>query len=284
MSDSRVKTSDATAWLDRILPDVQEIGRYEMCGPWSDAVPTCGLPGTYAVTRGTLFLGLEGRVHQLSQGDVVLWPASGRHRIGSDQRLLSRRLQQPALVEANDTRMRFGHERLVADVTVLKLDGQPLPVLPGLGLQQPLVLSAREQNRGLRLIVEGLIAELAGDAPDAAVASALCRALWLKALGPRLAASAVDLQIARAMQVALADPERISRVSDLARLAGLSRSRFTERFVASNALPPLRWLRRMRLAHGRRLMAREGLTMAEVAERLGYSDATAMRKAFRRDP
>jgi transcriptional regulator GlxA family with amidase domain len=88
-----------------------------------------------------------------------------------------------------------------------------------------------------------------------------------------------DLPVIAGAWAALERPEGRT-VDELGRRAGMSRSRFSERFLACRGEPPIRWLRRQRLERAARLLEGGGLSVAEVAERFGYESETAFRKAY----
>lgn len=73
--------------------------------------------------------------------------------------------------------------------------------------------------------------------------------------------------------------ERVARdlahpwdVAALAAIAGLSPSRFANRFRACLGEPPRRWLERMRHERARRLLRDGDLPIHVVAEQVGYPD------------
>ena len=157
----------------------------------------------------------------------------------------------------------------------------PLPSVPGLDV--PVVLTRAEQDRGIGGTIAALRFELSHGAPDLEVCSALVRALWLRSLAGRVATHHVDLGLLEVIQGVLARPEDIATVGELARRCRLSRSRFNERFVEGYGQPPGPWLRLTRMRHARQLLTSSRLSVAQVAERLGYASETAFRKAYRRE-
>ena len=96
---------------------------------------------------------------------------------------------------------------------------------------------------------------------------------FLRALGdPRLSA---------ALRTVHQDPAHPWRVGDLARAAGMSRTRFAARFAGEVGMPPMDYLTSWRLAKARRLLADTGLGMAEVAERCGYASVPSFSRRFK---
>lgn len=68
----------------------------------------------------------------------------------------------------------------------------------------------------------------------------------------------------------------------LAKEAGLSRSTFFERFSQAMGVTPMEYLASWRMALAKDLMRRKKLSVAEVAEQVGYGSASAFSVAFSR--
>jgi AraC-like DNA-binding protein len=71
-------------------------------------------------------------------------------------------------------------------------------------------------------------------------------------------------------------------VADLAREAALSRSTFFERFSRTVGVAPMAYLLTWRMALAQDLLRRGAGSIAEVAERVGYSSASTFTVAFAR--
>ncbi|NML32950.1 AraC family transcriptional regulator [Paraburkholderia antibiotica] len=91
-----------------------------------------------------------------------------------------------------------------------------------------------------------------------------------------------DWQIGKAMAMIHRDPRREWDVASLATEAGMSRSRFSARFVQLVGETPIAHLTayRMYLAAGQLMLGKRRLV--EVAESVGYSSDKAFNRAFRR--
>ncbi|WP_051800076.1 AraC family transcriptional regulator [Catenuloplanes japonicus] len=88
--------------------------------------------------------------------------------------------------------------------------------------------------------------------------------------------------LARAAYVVHRDPGRAWTVEMLAREAQMSRSTFATAFRDAVGESPGQYLIRWRLHHARHLLAETSLSLAEVADRVGYESAAALSKSFRR--
>lgn len=97
---------------------------------------------------------------------------------------------------------------------------------------------------------------------------------WLAGLG--------DCRIARALTCIHREPERSWTVAGLARTAGLSRSRFAERFQARVGQTPMQYLCAWRMHLAREALARGNTSVTVLAQDLGYQSDAAFRAAFRR--
>lgn len=70
-------------------------------------------------------------------------------------------------------------------------------------------------------------------------------------------------------------------IADLAAQVHLSASQFSARCLQERGMPPMAWLRGLRLAQAR-LLRGSGLPVAEVARRTGYRSPSALTAALRR--
>ena len=89
---------------------------------------------------------------------------------------------------------------------------------------------------------------------------------------------ALAARIVHRMKVML--PEMLS-VTEMASMAGFCERRFRQVFVEVTGLPPKKFYDRMRLTMAEELLRSTPLTLAEIADRLGYSSQFHLAKAFR---
>lgn len=78
------------------------------------------------------------------------------------------------------------------------------------------------------------------------------------------------------------EPESHWSIVDLAARLGLSESYFSRRFSEYIGVPPKVYQLRSRMRFARFLLKQEGLSVKEVAARLGYSDAFVFSRQFRK--
>ncbi len=97
-----------------------------------------------------------------------------------------------------------------------------------------------------------------------------------------LLAGLADAQIAQALRALHADVERSWSVAELARLSGMSRSMFAERFSRVVGMPPIDYLLRWRMALAKEALVAGRDRLATVARRCGYQSVRAFSAAFTR--
>ncbi|WP_266158716.1 AraC family transcriptional regulator [Dyella silvatica] len=88
-------------------------------------------------------------------------------------------------------------------------------------------------------------------------------------------------QIGRALAAMHQHPGDHWTVDALARVAGLSRSTFTERFLPLLGMSPARYVAQWRMQLGAKLL-REKCTIADIAAQLGYESDASFSRTFKR--
>jgi AraC-like DNA-binding protein len=91
-----------------------------------------------------------------------------------------------------------------------------------------------------------------------------------------------DRQIGRAISLIHRDPARDWTVASLASELAMSRSAFAARFTELVEEPAMRYVTRWRMQVARTWLAEDGVTVGEVAGRLGYQSEAAFSRAFKR--
>ena len=91
-----------------------------------------------------------------------------------------------------------------------------------------------------------------------------------------------DAQIGRALALIHGDPARDWTVASLARELAMSRSAFAARFTELVDEPAMRYLARWRMHVALDRLQEEGVTVGELAGRLGYQSEAAFSRAFKR--
>ena len=102
------------------------------------------------------------------------------------------------------------------------------------------------------------------------------------AASPGLLRGLADERLAVAIRRMHESPTRPWTVAQLAKEAALSRSAFFARFGRAVGVAPMEYLLAWRMALAKNLLRRKDGGVAEVAERVGYSSASAFSVAFTR--
>lgn len=261
-------------------------------GRWGVSYSAFGHPSFCAVLEGRCRLAVDGHPPLILEADdFLLLPATpGFTMTGFEPVSITRqvpRASAPAHGEVRHGRRSGPAEvRLLGGWCVFDSPDSALLVslLPGLvhvrGIERLSVLvrllasEAAEQRPGrdllLTRLVEALLIEAlrATSGPDAP--TGLLRGL-------------ADPRLAPALRHLHQHIDRRWTVADLAKVAGLSRSAFFDRFRRAVGTAPMDYLQRWRLAVAKDLLQQPELAVSEVATRVGYEVATSFSAAFSRE-
>jgi AraC-like DNA-binding protein len=97
---------------------------------------------------------------------------------------------------------------------------------------------------------------------------------WFRAAG--------DERLSRALQAIHEHAEKPWSVEELARIALMSRASFARNFQQALGQTPMQYLSDWRMTLARDLLLTDGVSLAQIAERVGYSSKYAFATAFRR--
>ncbi|QYK41765.1 MAG: AraC family transcriptional regulator [Paracoccaceae bacterium] len=260
-------------------------------GGWAVRYAAFGHPGFCAVTEGRCRLAVEGEAPViLEEGDFVLLPATPAFTMSGFEPAPVLRID-PGTAPPPDRDVRHGRQDGPPDVRQFGgwfLFGSPdaaliVALLPRMihvrgvpRLAQLVGLLGEEAARddiGRDLILERLVEILLVEALRAAPA---------QAAQPGLLRGLADPRIAAALRGMHGDVDRPWTVHELARAAGMSRSAFFDRFVRMVGTRPMEYLLAWRMAVAKTLLRGGGMTLDEVAGRIGYGSASTFSTAFSR--
>jgi AraC-like DNA-binding protein len=249
-------------------------------------------PAFCLVLEGSCFLDADGiGVTELVEGDFALLAATPSFRLASDLSLT------PKLVAP--THADTHHGTKIGPPTMRMLggyfcfDSANAELLVSL---LPALVRVRPDEPGaarLRRIVELIAEETAEHRPARElVLERLIQVLLVEALRFRSTVGATDEQgllagladpaLARALRGVHEDVAKRWTVATLARLAGMSRAVFAERFTRTVGMPPMHYVLEWRIAVAKDLLRRERTPLAELAAQIGYQSASAFSTAFTR--
>ncbi len=224
-----------------------------------------------AIRRGTEQLSVPGTTRMLDAGTAYLIPPGMPHVLasprGSWPLWLHVRLAGP-LAEGPVTPLLPDRARPSDyDLAGWPWQGPPLPL--------PTAAAAMAKAILPRLIDAWRSGDRCARASAALEAAQLILAIGRRADqgGERLSA------VETALRQSLAAPPSLAA---MARIAGLSRSRFCALWAQRHDAPPATWLRRERQRMAEALLLDTRLALAEIAARCGWQDVPAFVRAFRR--
>jgi AraC-like DNA-binding protein len=265
--------------------------RISGAGRWGVRYSAFGHPSFCAVVEGSCRLAVDGhRPLTLEAGDFVLLPATPAFTMSGFEQVKPEPVD-PKVMASPAEEVRHGTRGGRPDVRLLGgyfLFDSPdalmlVSLLPTVvhvrGVERLSVLvrlvgdESMEKRSGrelvLKRLVEVLLIEALRSSSDEDAPPGLLRGLSDARLAPAI----------RQMHQKLG---RSWTVAELAQVAALSRSAFFERFVRTVGVAPMEYLVAWRMAVAKDLLRREDLGLAEVADRVGYSSASAFSAAFSR--
>jgi AraC family transcriptional regulator, activator of mtrCDE len=252
----------------RVTDDVQR------CGSWHEAEPQRGRAWVHLMDRGRCEVAadcLDSTV-ALCEGDLAMFPHGHAHTLRS----------LPGSKEDSAVRMLCGEFSFVS--------GSRNPLLDT--LPDFLVVRGAEAGDSVRRLAQLLIEEIGRPGPgQRALLDKLADALFTMAVRHHLQSAPVQ----RGLLAALAD-SRLRPVLDaihdrpghdwtleaLAQIACLSRTAFAQRFRDTLGSGPIHYLTQWRMHRAIELLRDPRLSVAAVAERLGYRTEAAFRRSFKR--
>ena len=301
--DGRPGWGSSSDPLSSVLLDLRLTGTFfcnsEFARPWSLEIAERDFASFHFVATGDCWLqtarkGRRAETVNLHPGDLVLVPRSPRQVLSSNKRKTRTPIDDlPAsrLADSASSVRVGGAARWLVVCGGVRFEGfaattlvNLLPevvVLRGTGAS-PIVASALEAMRQESLAARPGSVTLMTRLADVVVIQAIrawieqadLRSGWLAALR--------DPQIGRPMAEVHRRPEDAWSVAMMARLAHLSRSRFSQRFAALTGEAPMQYVTKVRMHRAREQLRAERVGISELATRFGYESAPAFARAFKR--
>ncbi|MDY0747785.1 AraC family transcriptional regulator [Paucibacter sp. R3-3] len=259
-------------------------------GGCTDACSAYRRPSFCIMLAGSCKLAVDGNeVVTLNAGDFVLLPTTPAFTISSFSPAPPIHLDPNTI--GGEGEVRYGDQNGAADMRslggaflfeasdpALLVSLLPLVVhVPGSTRLAQLVSMVGEeyvnQRPGQELMLSHLVGMMLIEAMRSTSSGTAPPGL-LKGLGDERLASAL-----KQMHAHVAHPWT---VAELANIAALSRSAFFDRFSRTVGVAPMEYLLSWRMALAKDLLGREGLAIAEVAERVGYASTSTFSTAFSR--
>ncbi|KWS06129.1 Transcriptional regulator, AraC family [Lysobacter capsici AZ78] len=260
-------------------------------GNWAVRYARYGRPGFCIVLEGGALLAVDGHAPiAIAAGDFVLLPTTPAFTMSSFVPAPPVFID-PDLVPGGQGELRHGDQDGPPDMRSLGgafvFDGADSGLLVSL---LPAVVHVRGSQRLVQL-VQMVGEEYAERKPGSEfMLSRLVEMLLVEALRSGTAVTAPpgllrglgDERLAVALKQMHAHIDRSWTVAQLAKEAALSRSAFFDRFTRAVGIAPMEYLLAWRMEIAKDLLRRDELSVAEIAERVGYGSASAFSIAFSR--
>jgi AraC-like DNA-binding protein len=248
------------------------------------------------LVEGSCHITLEGLAPQLLHaGDIVVFPQGDAHTMASSTGAQPQQMDAEAILRERPKVLHFGGEatRLVCGYMVCdpRLFGPVLSALPRLvTVSLRNVAQARWFEASLQLAVE----EASSPAPGAdGVLAKLSELMVVETLRRYVAqlspedsgwlSGLRDKAVGKCLALMHEKPAHRWTVDALAREVGTSRSVLAERFTHFVGQSPMQYLGRWRMALATNYLRRSSLSVARIAEEVGYESDANFSRAFRRE-
>jgi AraC-like DNA-binding protein len=234
-----------------------------------------------------------------SAGDLVLFLNEDRHLLGSDLQLApveaARLIDADVAAKGDLIQLRHGGggaaTRFVCGYIACSRS-LCRPLLEALPRVVRIPVGDRHAGTLLRELLRAGVSESLSSRPGAeSVLAKLSELMFVEAMrryvedlppeGRGWLAGVRDPQIGRTLALLHGDPGKAWTVDALARRVALSRSALAERFTALVGEPPMKYLKRWRLALAAQALRAGNETVGSVAELSGYESEAAFTRAFK---
>ena len=289
--------------LSNVLRTVQMGGqvfcRTELTSPWAVELPP--IEGTFfrVIDRGEARIRLPdgGEPIRLGTGDVFFFPRSRAHIIGSDLGSLSTPLMELLRVHGPGSGvLHYGCGGELATVicgVFQQQDGTAHTLFPMLPSIVHIKASERKGGRLETTLQLMSIESLRTDPGAQTVLNRLTDVLFIQAVrawldssppeGSGWLAALRDPEVGAAIGYIHQMPEKLWTVASLAGQISMSRSAFAAKFTALVGEGPVQYLTRWRMQLAMNRLVDSGMSLAEIAEHVGYQSEVPFSKAFKRE-
>lgn len=244
------------------------------CGLWQDQEPARDHAWVHLLDQGRCRIGADCLPQPLTldAGDLVMFPHGHAHVL---QHAPEAGRDTPVTMICGEFRFAGGGrnpllDALPACIVIRAGEGED-----GIrGLAQLLVAEIRRPGLGQRALVDKL--------GDALFTMAVRYHLQRSQARRGLLAALADPRLRPVLEALHAEPGRDWTLNDLAALACLSRTALAQRFSDTLEMGPIQYLTQWRMNQALQLLRDPRLSVATVAERLGYQTEAAFRRGFKR--
>lgn len=285
-----------SAILNRLQLSAEVYVNGSFCGDW--AVDTSGSQRIpfHLIGYGEAWLHSPDSVPRLLQaGDLVVFPRDTRHTIASSEQLA----EGQSLSEGNIADTSRGssviHPGPVTHMVCGFFELSNTTAWPLLDSLSPVIV-IDVNNDGYRssigVLLQMMIDELANQSPGYYCAiNQLAYLVFVEIIRQQIVQGLVtrgllvaifDHKIGNALRAIHNHPGKSWSLDSLAALTYMGRSGFAKRFKELTGITPIQYLTEWRMQEAVRMLADKTMSVALIAEQLGYDSDVAFRKAFKK--
>jgi AraC family transcriptional regulator, activator of mtrCDE len=257
-----------------------------VCGAWR--INTTGMHrlGFHLVARGTCWLHMRGFAapEPLRAGDLMVIPGDQWHVLSPEIELDGEEMLLPEGGDGPRTDLICGSISIHDSMAEALLNSLPQLVLLRTAegetdtrletLARLMAAEAHLADSGRQVVLDRLA--------DVLLVMVLRHVMRLGLVRRGLLAALADPRLSRALAALHADPGAAWTLAGLAECAGMARTAFAQRFAAIMGDTPMNYVAIWRMQQADQLLRDRRLSVAGVAEQLGYSTEAAFRRAFKR--
>jgi AraC family transcriptional regulator, activator of mtrCDE len=257
-----------------------------VCGAWR--VNTTGMHrlGFHLVARGSCWLHMRGLAapEPLRAGDLMVIPGDQWHVLSPEIELDGDDMCLPEDGAGPRTDLICGSISFPGAMAGALLNAMPELVLLRTGegetdarletLARLMAGEARSDDDGRQVVLDRLA--------DVLLVMVLRHVMRRGLVRSGLLAALADPRLSRALADLHADPGAAWTLTGLARSAGMARTAFAQRFAAIMGDTPMNYLATWRMQQADALLRDRRLSVARVADQMGYTTEAAFRRAFKR--
>lgn len=259
--------------LSQSMLRVDIVSEAQYCGSWFEDEPRYDCGTFHLIAAGTCQVesAVLAEALQLEAGDLVVFPHGDPH-------LLSAAPDAPS----STTSMICGELHFSSNTM------HPL----SLALPACFVVRAADADHVFRslsaMMVDTANSGLAGrqmllnKLADTLFTLAVCDFANRQTDHRGLFAALTDTRICKVLRAVHENPGQAWTMQCMASLACMSRSAFAERFAQLMKIPPMQYVTQWRVSVAERMLRDRHLSVAAIAEQMGYSSEAAFRRLFKR--
>lgn len=271
----------------------------KLSAPWGITMPGGQLAAIHVILENECWITVDeiAETYHLTAGDIAVLPLDRSHTIKDAPDSYAVPLHDIPSLELNQTYTTLKHGGRGPITQILTASYQVQTDLPQMFLDgfPPLIRIDQDDLDHTSLIQASLnLAKLEMEREKPGVSTVLRRLseiLFVQAMRTYLnapqgyqgwLAALTDDDLGPVIAALHRTPEHKWKLEEMADLVNVSRSSFAARFKAVVGTTPLDYLTQWRMYIATNLLAQEGASVAEVAERVGYESEPSFTRAFRR--